>query len=137
MRANELMIGDWVMVAECVADAHFINYPDKIESIRDGLVGLESDGFETIIERIAPISLTAEILAKNFKADERDEYTNLYVLNDDYYDLHIVEYSDEMWQVTKYDCEFADMPIECFVVCKVHQLQQVLRLFHINKEIEL
>lgn len=49
------MIGDWVMVAECVADAHFIDYPDKIESIRDGLVGLESDGLETIIERIAPI----------------------------------------------------------------------------------
>ena len=26
---KSLMIGDWVMVAECVADAHFRDYPDK------------------------------------------------------------------------------------------------------------
>lgn len=71
MKANELMIGDWVMVTECVADAHFIDYPDKIESIRDGLVGLESDGLETIIERIAPIPLTADTLERNgFKCKE-------------------------------------------------------------------
>ena len=123
--AQDLMIGDWVMVTKCVADTHFIDYPDKIESIRDGLVGLESDGLETIIERIAPIPLTAEILEKNgFQQISTNKYVNGKVT--------IAVFSEEFLVTIKSENARA-----MFTLKYVHELQRALRLAGIDKTIEL
>ena len=141
MEAKELMIGDWVMVAECVADAHFRDYPDKIESIRDGLVGLESDGLETIIERIAPIPLTPEILKKNGFGYVRndvnpydDEVLSHFYLGEEGYcanmDIHIGTYNKGVFW-------FSSPLGSLNCIHYIHELQHALRLCNIEKEIEL
>ncbi len=122
MKANDLMIGDWVMVAECVADAHFIDYPDKIESIRDGLVGLESDGLETIIERIAPIPLTAEILEKNGFVKQWNESWKL---------------NNSNLLIDEDNGLYVGISMLSLRLDYVHELQHVLRFCGIDKEIEL
>lgn len=137
---QDLMIGDWVMVAECVADAHFIDYPDKIESIRDGLVGLESDGLETIIERIAPIPLTAEILEKNGFVKsygvsdtppyDKDEEGNMY---------YSFKGEHKFWGWWQPDNTYY-IPANAMgdiVIKYLHELQHALRLAGIDKTIEL
>ena len=62
MKANELMIGDWVL---------FATRQTKINGIAEGgfSVNLEREGWQSI-SAIEPIPLTAEILEKNgFKFD--------------------------------------------------------------------
>ena len=122
MKPEELMIGDWVMVAECVADAHFIYYPDKVESIRDGLVGLESDELETIIERITPIPLTAEILEKNgFKECANGDWTN------DNVDFILYIRKDGIFRIQNTN----------MILPYISSFQHALRLCGIDKEITI
>lgn len=138
--AKDLMVGDWVMVTKCVADTHFIDYPDKIESIRDGLVGLESDGLETIIERIAPIPLTAYTLERNGFVKsygvsdtppyDKDEEGNMY---------YSFKGEHKFWGWWQPDNTYY-IPANAMgdiVVKYVHQLQHAMRLVGIKKTIEL
>lgn len=135
--AKDLMIGDWVMVAESVADAHFIYYPDKIESIRDGLVGLESDGLETIIERIAPIPLTAQILEKNgFAYKEADETCATEAFHQWHLDGSRFAIDDDSWWRSVKDGEL-HVKFGGFSLKYVHELQHALRLCKIDKEITI
>lgn len=106
MKANELMIGDWVL---------FATRQTKINGIAAGgfSVNLEHEGWQHI-SAIEPISLTAEILEKNFPDPEivcwyPDNNTYRIIIGDDIA-LNI-----------KY----------------IHKLQHALRLFGIEKEIEL
>ena len=122
MRANELMIGDWVM-----------NKYDSIQvrEILEGGINGEWDGgecygVEAYIDDIKPIPLTPEILEKNgfdfVKSSLRHSIWNGYWL---YEDLELGTCCldrDNNWP-----CFFNldDMNIKCEYV---HQLQHALRL---------
>ena len=130
MKANELMIGDWVM---------FNNGTDQVQEIY-GLAGnayLKEYG--TIdVSKLSPIPLTAEILEKNFLT-QRGEWTEpvLYFFGDDYIEVSIKEYTEGIWEVVIDEVEMSCLPSWRMYVSDVHQLQHALRLCGIDKEIEL
>lgn len=121
MKANELMIGDWVTFKDC---QHENPMPIKIIAIgfqadgeNDCLVQINGDKACDIIEiddEIVGIPLTAEILEKNFPDPE---IVCWYPDNNTYR----IIIGDNVALNIKY----------------VHELQHALRLCGINKEIEL
>ena len=108
MKANELMIGDWV--AQPVNDE-----PCKVVSLMSD-IELDDGGF---YEEVEPIPLTTEILEKNFPtiedgvAWEETEEGDLFFIRVEY-DKHIKGIFND-----------------------VHELQHALRLAGIDKEINL
>lgn len=151
MKANEVMIGDWVW---------YNNQPHQIRQLgifgenRDGddypavCVG-KPNGVGLILERneIEPIPLTPEILENNgFK---KDAFTNLspdYYYYDDEYSMSInlnstCDKSKSIW-IEKRSSRFSVSIEESRNSLDkrplyVHQLQHALRLCGIEKEIEL
>ena len=115
MKANELMIGDWVYRPACY---------DQVKEIRyTGVIGI--DGMRGVIafSELEPIPLTPEILEKNGFIKER-----LYCHGTP---LQYCVLVDGLW---------IDISGENFFEGKldyVHQLQHALRLCGIDKEIEL
>ena len=130
MKANELMIGDWVKVVSCPL-------PLKVRSVEDGKIGLchsvlwnNSIGWtridvpsSTYEEDVEPIPLTDEILQKNFPEFEQG-YTIGWFPNN-------VGYQIEWYG----DLEYNEIIMKH--VGSVHQLQHILRQVGSRKEIEL
>lgn len=121
MDCRDLMIGDWVILK-----GNGI-FPDQITKVSD----VSSDGIfvwdcDNLIyaEEINPILLTEEILVKNgFRIQITDDNSRwLWVTNNSW--LHYSE-RHNYWY-------YEDMKITY-----VHQLQHLLRLCGVNKEIEL
>lgn len=136
MKANELMIGDWV---------HYwiLNINAKVNDImstgRLGIRFIDSKGKEGYIhgimqESVKPIPITAEILEKNFNG--ADPY-GIYFFGDDYIEVYIKEYTDGLWRVEVDEIEMSGLPTWKMYVSNVHELQHALRLCNIDKEIEL
>ena len=126
MKANELMIGDWV----CCTDPT----PFKIEAITiidtpEYVTG--SDGFDVEIADLQPIPLTKEILEEN--GFEKKIHYGIF---DDYYDFELWEYSDGIWLTTYHNCEVS-LPDEQVFISFVNELQHFLTHCGIEKEIEL
>lgn len=146
MKANELMIGDWVNFLIEVEGGNTEHDPQtavyeqsKVRQIRTwGLdAEVECDDIINDIEQLQPILLTAEILLKNgFKQRKQDGEVQ-YILTADYYDVYVNEYPDGWWLVEYEDSERGDLPTERIAVRNVHQLQDAFRLFGVEKEIEL
>lgn len=145
MKANELMIGDWVCVTK--------NFTQKYHRIRalsndkeDVLKGtyINNYGVEcnSIFSRndIEPIPLTPEILEKNgFKKCARNEWSVFKYEDDDYTKKALYQVlwsSDELYlEIASYTSrtgEFNRLGVEF-----VHELQHALRLCGIEKTIEL
>lgn len=133
MKANELMIGDWVNYL-------ILNISAKVEDImstgRLGIRFTDSNGKAGYIhgiikELVKPIPLTAEILEKNgFWSQHNvgyvmEEHENeiIYDLLD--YKLRILKNREQILNLES----FGDM-------C-VHELQHALRLVGVEKKIEL
>lgn len=116
MKVTDLMIGDW---------ANIKGKPVKVtlDDLRTMLILFEDVDFH-----IEPIPLTEEILVKNgFDKDERSKYFHVYTLNiKGSYDFDICWSS-----VNGFNYE-GD-----FILTYVHQLQHLLRLCNVQKEIEL
>ena len=130
MKANELMIGDWVLRN---------GEPYQIREL--GIYGVNRDGEDypavcigkpkgvgLIVERneINPIPLTVEILERNFVKNGTNRYVvyggNSYIKDmTNFFELHI---------------NFVDFKLEQQIFY-VHKLQHALRLCGIEKEIEL
>lgn len=131
MKANELMIGDWVMLTDP------INNGEKVQ-----VKEIHGDGYITvdgaITKMFEPIPLTAEILENNFLT-QRGEWTEpvLYFFSNDYIEISIKEYTDGIWEVIVDEVEMSGLPSWRMYVSDVHQLQHALRLCNIDKEIEL
>ena len=110
MKANELMIGDWVICNY---------YSDKPFYMQFGVGDFQKLGFEFC----EPIPLTIEILEKNgFIVESRENHGH---------NLQYCILTDGLW---------IDVSGENFFEGKleyVHQLQHALRLCEIKKEIEL
>lgn len=139
MKANELMIGDWV---ECVDSTHKKKVYAQIDAIEECqtciLVKLDNCNWFLDISFIKPIPLTPEILEKNgFERTWRDvfAYDNedigliiTFHLKETNYTNGAYDYID----IERGCMTITEMPIEF-----VHQLQQALRLCGIDKTIEL
>ena len=128
MNANELMIGDWVLLTDG---------PARVISIaQDGIYFEDKFGRGVCsFDKIQPISLTAEILEKNGFETE-DAKDGGFVICDDYYDIFIYEWSDSIW-VARYESTEMYIPFEQATMSYVHELQHFLRTSGIEKEIEL
>lgn len=132
MKANELMIGDWLQYYDC-------NLEKKCYA---QVTSIQADGTEPYIQTsdsdvyypvntYKDISLTADIL-ESIGFEPRDGH---FILSDDYYDIDIWEYSDGIW-IVKYDCCEMNMPFEQLTICYLHELQQFMRHCGIDKTIE-
>lgn len=118
MKANELMVGDWVFL--------FDETPVKVDCIGNAEVYLtEPKGqheldWNVTYEHIKPIPLTPEILEKNgFRDIDKGE-------NCDGFDIYWRNGNDG------YSINMQDLHLHY-----VHELQHALRLCGISKEIEL
>ena len=125
MKANELMIGDWMLtdmleqmqVCEIHEDDVMLDYNDMYD-----------------YADIQPILLTPKILERNgFKRDENWHWC----LYDYYSKIVLYEHSDTIWVFVYENTEFADLPCTQNVISYVHELQHALKLCGIDKEIEL
>lgn len=134
MKANELMIGDWVS---------YNGQPLRVNCAAIGSVGLEGVDSDIICkeETVKPIPITAEILEKNgfretdvvvagtrkMRWESEDTRTEITIWMDDTMPMEIrknIYYEDE----------------ECYTLpfaWAVHELQHALRLCGIEKEIVL
>lgn len=131
MKANELMIGDWVVYQ---GDTEYTN-PIKIEGMdiaTDMLI--TSDREDVGLNGVEPIPLTEEILEQNgFVRHDKHEYS---VTGSNYNYLKVRCYADTYFEIgNAFDEEgelqaFADIQ-------HVHELQHALKLCGIDKEIEL
>ena len=126
MEKKDLMIGDWVLLTDG---------PARVISIAQDGIYFEDKFGEGIcsFDKIQPIPLTAEILEKN---GFRNIGGHWYDDAADYYELEIEAYSDSIWRVIYHNTE-SNIGDERVFVSHIHELQHTLRLFGIEKEIEL
>lgn len=130
MEANELMIGDWVLLADG---------PARVISIaQDGIYFEDKFGKGACpFDKIRPIPLTVEILEKNgFEKISLKSGRVVYSLADDYYDLEAEEITDSIWRIEYFNVE-ASFPSCRDLVGFVHEIQHFLNSHIIEKEIEL
>lgn len=127
MKANELMIGDWVMINP-------ISYY-QVEQIRVefGELRIYLKGTEVFAteNEIMPIPLTPEILEKN-----GFDGVSVYNWSDDIYLVSLYHWDIGKWEVVIYNLDRDQFIIRLYITY-VHQLQHALRLCGINKEIVL
>lgn len=138
MKANELMIGDWVQAPIDVDENGWQYDRDRISKLdADGSweshnFGIEGDSNEV---ELLPIPLTEAILERNFGEKDAD---GDYCYNTDFYDVYISDYSDgAVWKVIVSEVEFSSSPTWRMYISHVHELQQALRLAKVDKEITL
>ena len=131
MKANELMLGDWIYGIDGAGGKHpaRINAVDIYPLNRTPRV-VTSGGYGYQQEHLEPIPLTIEILEKNF---EKKVFFGIF---DDYFDLTIYEYSDSLY-IADYHCCEMTLPDQRVTVCFVHELQHFLTHCGIKKEIEI
>lgn len=131
------MTGDWVRLQyNHFITEELVTKDFQVTEIRDGgetnhIFG--KDGNMGMVEHIQPIPLTAEILEKNgFK-----KYGDTgWWLEDNFFDIHIYEWSDSIW-VFKYESTEMNTPYEQRTFSYVHNLQHALRECGTDKEIVL
>ena len=125
MKAEELMQFDWVKLADD-------NTPKQVDWIRSGEVGLFWNRTVTP-PYLEPIPLTAEILEKNgFKLHAISEIYELVSPKKDWFVA--IGFKDgciDWCKVHRWGDEYLGS------IKYVHELQHALRLFKVNKEIEL
>ena len=140
MKANELMIGDWVQ--------NPLGAKGWVKNIRlfpkesDGLGGYyvidiayskDGESYARLEEiDIKPIPLTEEIL----KANGFEKKGHRYGIYDDYFDFEMYEYNDGTWLVSYHCCEMS-LPDEQVLIFHVHQLQHFMRHCAIDKVLKL
>lgn len=126
MKANELMIGDWVYCKPHKKNAKVYRI-DQANGKGNGWVAVvDGDFYE---DRIEPITLTDEILKKNGFEYRHKNYTSLSYEHP--FQLKMNKWPDEnglggIWTL----CDIIEIRF-------VHQLQHALRLCGIDKEIKL
>lgn len=129
MKANELMIGDYVIRKNVPNEILIVV---AIDSIR-GIVYLDLDGLGITekIENIEPIPLTTEILEK---IDFWYEHNVGYVTEEYEYEIIYSTWNHEL-QILKNREQI--LKLKYFDEMSVHELQHALRLCGIEKTIKL
>lgn len=124
MKANELMIGDWVR-------NDLGEYQTVVELRESGAMLAYNDIYP--YDAIEPIPITPEILEKNFGS----ALNGCYFEGDEFYELMIHEVNDGTWIIKHDNIEFSNIPRQQVMVSYVHELQHALRICGIEKEIDL
>lgn len=127
MKAEELMIGDWVRVTNRIAKVHDM----------DRIVGVEfiDGGYDVFkIEELEPIPLTPEILEKNEFKKYHDAAEDVDTYMSNYFPFLLIE-DNGRWSLSTYDS--APMLFFLLYIDYVHQLQHLLRLWGTIKQIKL
>lgn len=121
MNINDLMIGDWVYRPDCY---------DQVEEIRhNGVIGCDSLRGLITFSELEPIPITPEILENN--GFEYDHYYHCWI-----YDEFTINYG-HLLEEDDNDYLFIWVADISKKLIYVHELQHVLRLCNIEKEIEL
>jgi len=131
MKANELMIGDWVQVPSLIDNVEHYDAWCKVKQLRD--CDLDVVGFKELkYSEIISISLTPEILEKiGFES----QHNVGYVLEHYDDDTIIVDLWNHTLKILmNYKVVFEK---EYFDTIPLHELQHALKLCGIEKEIEL
>ena len=132
MKANELMIGDYVQlngspyVIEEMSKKGWVHITDQVHNLR---VQMSTD---YILDFIEGIPLTVEILESN----GFEKKGHRYGIYDDYFDFEMYEYNDGTWLVSYHCCEMS-LPDEQVLIFHVHQLQHFMRHCGIDKVLKL
>lgn len=112
LQDKDLMVGDWLL------------YNGETKQVMEVLFdSVTIDCFPCSYYRLEPIPLTAEILEKNFAKDK--QWMNSYFVNDH---IHIYDTGEGYFNLQY--CEL-------FEIRYIHQLQHILRLWGIEKEVQL
>lgn len=140
MKANELMIGDWV---EVIFNDH-LKYVQIAEIYQSSILTKESEfeSEEVFIDNIRPIPLTPEILEKNgFEIYEQDFTSNIVYKFGSFDYIEYVEYPKYFNIGNKITYKHFTRVIThihpLMRIRYVHELQHALRLCGIEKEITL
>lgn len=140
MKANELMIGDWV---QCRDEFNEVTGPYEIDLISNDEIAFKGEVFARVFNNsIEPIPLTPEILEKNgFR------YTNQHTLKgaDTYvlcleqrgFDFSITIKLNDYFALDSYDDRMYRLVEIQTGKWYVHDLQHALRMCGIDKSIEL
>lgn len=136
MKANELMLGDWVTFRESLEEKQIL--PIKIVVLKDNdndflaQIGGEACDELEFNDEIVGIPITSDILKKiGFKYDR-----DVYYFSTDYFQILIDEYSDSIWRVEYNNLE-VNMSVRRELIGFVHELQHVFRLWGIEIDIKL
>ena len=134
MKANELMIGDWVLTLDSTHKEKVFAQVDAIEEGKHSiLVTKECSNWFVDIDWIEPIPLTPEILEKNgfVKVENTLTSTIIYSFRDSLFRIGVFDFS----HITM-DSYYTDSSCDIFI-SSVHEFQHALRLCGIEKEIKL
>ena len=124
MEAKDLMIGDWF---NFIIDNKMYQ-PMQVDNIEFGDATSE-EGVTNDARQLQPITLTAEILGKNFSSTP-----DWYFIGTNKYCFRIYKYKDKWDLLFRGDGKGTRLHLK---ISYVHQLQHALRLCNIDKEIEL
>ena len=145
MRIEDLMVGDWVI---CTYPS--INKPVKVMEIKtvsdeELKAVINNDGIRLVFRRtyIDPIPLTPEILEKNgfgkfdFPDIEKQHKWFLRLDTLSYISLWTRELNDNSSSGWMCNIEKQSAVSGCFMIVYTHELQHLLKLVGINKEIQI
>ena len=129
MKADELMVGDWVHIKDALLPPIY----SKVYSIYPPYIQLKGELGQFRDDTLAPIPLTPEILEKNFESDDNNFGYQNYRLNANF----IIENRGDRFCLVRIVERYY---YATFFVCNinyVHQLQHAIYLLGIDKEIVL
>jgi len=134
MKANELMIGDWLYRPACY---------DQVKEIRHtGVIGIDNLRGLIAFSELEPIPLTPNILEKNGFVSNKHVYPYPYYEYINEKDKLKISFAFPQGNKTSYKepwvyIDSENVFIEHLPCVFVHQLQQILRLCRVEKEIEV
>ena len=135
MKAEELMVGDWVYIRDCETI-------ERVESITPPRIGTDHSDDLLQGDNIAPIDITPEILEKNgihFNEEFRSKNDKPQWVCTKKEGYFFLEKRGKEWNliITCYEGGFYSKKNFNGEISCVHELQHALRLCNIEKEIEL
>lgn len=137
LKISDLSVGDWVKVKKCAyfpldKPNNFISNYAKVTEIEDEncTIWLKTNvgEFCASLKNIEPIPITAEILEKNGFENSGNYWTAYH----DYGDYVEIFNDGDKWYLSVNSVEYILCPLHW-----VHQIQHLLRVWGIDKEINL
>ena len=145
MKANELMIGDWVIATKNGVSplpsevAEMLPRTGKVVGIDGDCVILDFKDFCFMLDGIEPVRLTPEILEKNGweESKEYEPYIYYLLIGKDY-SISLSKEWDSTTKTLYWSLSIGNHGTDAILsIDFIHQLQHAIRLCGIEKEIKL